>query len=435
MNGLIEQRAAKYGRMTQIMAQRELTPQEAAEFDALAAQVDAIDKRLAGVETYVGYDAASEDPGAMAPVVDPTMAGTAGRGLALAHASRRRTMPGAIGGNLVGAYGQRHRPGDSDSLRAWLRCGTPLEQPQDRGLLYQAGHSGNSSALEFRGLATTPDSAGGFTVATSVYNQVSRTLKNYSPVRSLAQVLTTTNGEPLRVPRCDDTANSGAIVSEGSAHAEQDAVFSTVTMGAFTYSSKMVRVSNELLADSQIDLARFLGEILGERLGRIQANHFLLGNGSTEPQGVITGASTVAAASATAITCDDLINVAAAVDPAYLADIESVGWVMHPTIFSLIRKLKDSYGAYIVQPITDAGPPNLLGYPVRFASEMDSTTAATKKTVLFGNFKQYLIRDAGTLVVARSNERYFEYNQSAFIALYRTDAKLLQAGAFRTLLH
>jgi HK97 family phage major capsid protein len=66
---------------------------------------------------------------------------------------------------------------------------------------------------------------------------------------------------------------------------------------------------------------------------------------------------------------------------------------------------------------------------------MDSTTAATKKTVLFGNFKQYLVRDAGTLVVARSNERYFEYNQSAFIALYRTDAKLLQAGAFRTLLH
>jgi HK97 family phage major capsid protein len=264
-HGLVEQRATKYGRITQIMAQRELTPAEAAEFDQLAAQVDAIDKRLAGVETYVGYDSQVEDP-AEAPAMDPTV-GTAGRGLALAHASRRKTMPYAIGGNLVGGYGQRHRPGDSDSLRAWLRCGTPLEKPEDRGILHQAGHSANSQALEFRALGTTPDSAGGFTVATSVFNQVSRTLKNYSPIRSLAQILTTSNGEPLRVPRCDDTANSGAIVSEGSAHAEQDAVFSTVTMGAFTYSSKMVRVSNELLADSQIDLARFLGEILGERLG------------------------------------------------------------------------------------------------------------------------------------------------------------------------
>lgn len=432
-HGLLEQRAQKYSRMTAIMNKRELTPAEAAEFDALAAQVDSIDKRLAGVETYVGYDSSIEDP-AEAPPIDPTMAGTAGRSLALMH-SRRKTMPGAIGNSLIGTYGQRHRPGDSDSLRAWLRCGTPLEQPQDRGLLHQAGHSGNSSALEFRGLGTTPDSAGGYTIATSVYNQVSKTLKNYSPVRSLAQILNTSTGEPLRVPRCDDTSNSGAIVSEGSAHAEQDAVFSTVTMGAFTYSSKMVRVSNELLADSQIDLAQFLGEILGERLGRIQANHFLLGNGTTEPQGVIAGASTVAAASATTINADDLINVAAAVDPSYLADIENVAWVMHPTIFSLIRKLKDSYGAYLVQPITELGPPNLLGYPVRFASEMDSTTAATKKTVLFGNFRQYLIRDAGTLTVARSNERYFEYNQSAFIALYRTDAKLLQAGAFRTLLH
>ena len=432
-HGLLEQRAGKYGRMTQIMNKRELTPAEAAEFDALAAQVDSIDKRLAGVETYVGYDSSVEDP-AESPPIDPTMAGTAGRGLALMH-SRRKTMPGAIGNSLIGTYGQRHRPGDSDSLRAWLRCGTPLERSEDRGILHQAGHSANSQALEFRGLATSPDSAGGFTLGTSVYNQVSQTLKNYSPVRSLAQILNTSTGEPLRVPRCDDTSNSGVIVSENSAHAEQDAVFSTVTMGAFTYSSKMVRVSNELLADSQIDLAQFLGEILGERLGRIQANHFLLGDGSTAPQGIITGASTVAAASATTINADDLINVAAAVDPAYLSDIENVAWVMHPTIFSLIRKLKDSYGSYIVQPITEAGPPNLLGYPVRFASEMDSTTAATKKTVLFGNFKQYLIRDAGTLTVARSNERYFEYNQSAFIALYRTDAKLIQAGAFRTLLH
>ena len=242
MNGLVEQRAAKYGRMCTIMNKRELSPDEAAEFDRLAAQVDALDKQLANVSEFVGYDAASEDPGAIAPAMDPTV-GSAGRGLALSH-SRRKTMPFAIGNNLVGGYGQRHRPGDSDSLRAWLRCGTPLERAEDRGILHQAGHSGNSQALEFRALGTTPDSAGGYTVATSVYSQVSRTLKNYSPIRSLAQVLTTSNGEPLRVPRCDDTANSGAIVSEGSAHAEQDAVFSTVTMGAFTYSSKMVRVSN-----------------------------------------------------------------------------------------------------------------------------------------------------------------------------------------------
>jgi hypothetical protein len=145
-HGLVEQRAQKYSRMTAIMNKRELTPAEAAEFDQLAAQVDAIDKRLAGVETYVGYDSQVEDP-AEAPLADPTMAGTAGRGLAMAHASRRKTMPFAIGNNLVGGYGQRHRPGDSDSLRAWLRCGTPLERAEDRGVLHQAGHSANSSAL------------------------------------------------------------------------------------------------------------------------------------------------------------------------------------------------------------------------------------------------------------------------------------------------
>jgi HK97 family phage major capsid protein len=66
---------------------------------------------------------------------------------------------------------------------------------------------------------------------------------------------------------------------------------------------------------------------------------------------------------------------------------------------------------------------------------MDSTVAATKKTVLFGNFKNYAIRDVNSLVVSQSSDRYFEYNMTAFLALQRSDAKVLQPAAFRVLLH
>lgn len=377
---------------------REWTDDEQAKFDALSAQVEDIDARLQSVE-------------AMEP-----------------RSTGRRATASMIATRDQGA--------DSALLRSWLRAGTALETGADRDLLSIRGVSPSAFNLEFRAQSKTA-TAGLELVPTSLFSEVSKTLAAFAPVRRVARVITTTAGETLKIPTVDDSANVGAIVSENSLHAEQDIAFSDVQLGAFTYSSKIIRVSNELLQDSAIDLAAFLGATLGERIGRAQAAHFLTGTGSGQPQGLITAAGTVSAGSATALAASDLVNLVAAVDPAWLDDgaSGSVGWMMHPTIYGLIRKLADSAGNPLVQPLTDRGPANLLGYPVILTPGMASSTVATAKTILFGNFNQYLIRDAGTLSVLRSNERYFEYNQSAFIALYRTDAKVLQANAIKVLLH
>ena len=390
------------------LTQREFTPEETAAFEALRQQVEALDERLMALE-------------------DQQVAVEEGA----SRSSRRLTGPVPIGRNVPGQYSQP----EGCALRSWLRIGTPLETQGDRRTLERAGYSAGAHALEFRAQSHTAG-AGNELVPSTLWSQVNQSLKAFAPIRNLAQVINTSGGETLRVPTVDDTSNSGAIVAENAAHAEQDAAFTEIAVGAYTYSSKLVRVSNELLQDSAIDLAAFLGAILGERIGRIQSAHFMTGTNSGQPQGVVSGAGTVAAASATAISTADLINLVAAIDPSYLADgTGQVGWMMHPIVWGAIRKLADSNGQPLVQPIVDRGPATLLGYPVTISTEMDSTFANTKKSVLFGNFRHYLIRDAGSLSVARSNERYFEYNQSAFIALYRTDAKVLQAGAFKVLLH
>jgi HK97 family phage major capsid protein len=97
--------------------------------------------------------------------------------------------------------------------------------------------------------------------------------------------------------------------------------------------------------------------------------------------------------------------------------------------------LLDSTGRPLLGDVGNGAEMNLLGYPVILTAGMDSTIASTKKSVLFGAFNQYLIRDVSDIVVARSVDRYFELNQTAFVAYQRTDAKALQAGAFRVLLH
>ncbi|KKM02260.1 hypothetical protein LCGC14_1786290, partial [marine sediment metagenome] len=54
--------------------------------------------------------------------------------------------------------------------------------------------------------------------------------------------------------------------------------------------------------------------------------------------------------------------------------------------------------------------------------------AANAKSVLFGDFKKYLIRDVKGITVLRLAERYAEFLQVAFLAFLRTDGDLLDAG-------
>jgi HK97 family phage major capsid protein len=51
--------------------------------------------------------------------------------------------------------------------------------------------------------------------------------------------------------------------------------------------------------------------------------------------------------------------------------------------------------------------------------------AANAKSILFGNFSNYLIRDVTGLAVLRLNERFAENGQVAFVAFERTDGRLV----------
>jgi HK97 family phage major capsid protein len=331
-----------------------------------------------------------------------------------------------------GSYG---RVNDSQILRSWLRVGSPIESDDDRTILARAGFSSNNQA-EFRA-QTSAAGLGAEIIPTGFFAEVSRTLKAYSRFRDISKVLTTDSGQPLRLPKNDDTSNTGVIISpEVTDHTTQDLAFTEVTMNAFTYSSKVVKVSNELLNDSGVDLSSFLGQQLGERIGRAQAAHFVNGTGSGQPQGVVAGATTFAAASATAIALNDIVGLAQSIDPAYLADQGSVYWAMNPAILGALRKLQDTLGRPLLSSIQDGNDTlSLFGYPIVIVPEMDSTMASSKKTVLFGNFQNFLIRDVSTLQVLRTSDRYFEQYATAFLAVYRTDAKVMQSGAFRVLTH
>lgn len=312
---------------------------------------------------------------------------------------------------------------------AWMRKGVTGISADERQML----------EANFRALQTDTGGAGGYTIPEGFWNKVTETMKMFGGVLQVAEIVTTATGNPLPWATNDDTANVGEILEEGSAVSEQDVSFGQKTLGAYTASSKMIRVSNLLLQDTGIDLEAFLGRRAGERIGRIENTRLTTGTGSGQPQGIITGATTgKTTAGATAITYLELIDLIHSVDAAYR--MGNCGWMMHDLILAYVRKIKDDSGGAgvgrpIWEPSVQAGVPDLLlGYRYTINNDMASTVATTNKTMAFGDFRSgYVVRKVAGGSMSRLTERYAEYLQTAFFGYERFDGLVQDASAYKLL--
>jgi len=273
------------------------------------------------------------------------------------------------------------------------------------------------------------DTGGGFTVPEGFIRALEIALLAYSGMREVSTILRTATGEPLPYPTCNDTSNEGELVGENTAvdTTGTDVSMGSIVYGSYEYSSKMVRVSNQLMRDSAFDIAVLLGSLLGERLGRIQNRHCTTGDGAAKPKGIVTASTLgITTAAATALAADEILQLIHSVDPSYRT---GASFMMHDSVFLQVSLLKDGNGNYMLQPgLVDGSPPRIRAYPVVPNQHMASSLAASAKTVLFGALAKYLIREVGTMRLQRLQERFAEYNQIAFLGFMSFDGNLLDAG-------
>lgn len=282
---------------------------------------------------------------------------------------------------------------------------------------------------ELRAQSTTA-AAGGYTIAQELASSIEAAMLAFGGMRQAnTTVIRTGTGGQLDFPTNDDTSNTGAILAENAAASEQDLTFGTLQLDAYKYTSKLVRVSLELLQDSAFDFASFLGEALGTRIGRITNTHFTTGTGTSQPNGVVTAGTlgkTGATGQTTTVTYNDLVDLLHSVDPSYRS--RGAQWMFSDATFAAIKKLVDGNSLPLWQPSLSQGAPNtILGHGYVINQDV-ADMAANAKSILFGDFSKYLIRDVLTITVRRSDDRYMEYAQSAFIAFSRHDGDLLDAG-------
>jgi HK97 family phage major capsid protein len=318
-----------------------------------------------------------------------------------------------------------------------LRFGAAALSPQERNILID--HRAQHGLSEYRAQSVGTDSAGGYTVPEGFSGEIDRAMAAWGPMLdgNVIRSYPTASGNPIPFPTVDDTAKTlelhtenGAVTDDGG----MDVVFGEKVLNAFIYDSEMVKVSLELLEDSFFNVEGLMADLFGERLARGANLALTTGTGSSQPNGIVTAsAAGKTAASATAITSDELIDLQHSVDPAY-RQAPGCGWMFNDSTLSAIRKLKDGQSNYLWQmgDVQIGAPPTLLGKPYYVNQAMDSIATA-KKTVLFGNFQKYIVRRVGDSQVITLRERYAENLQVGFVGIIRIDGELLNTGAVKHL--
>ena len=192
--------------------------------------------------------------------------------------------------------------------------------------------------------------------------------------------------------------------------------------------------SEELLNDSVFDLESYIAREFARRIGNKEEEAFFTGNGSGRPLGVLAdkgGAEVgVTAASATAITADELLDLFYSLNAPYR---KKAVWILNDSTIKAIRKLKDNNGQYLWQPGLIANAPDtLLGRPVRTSAYMPAM-AAGAKTIAFGDFSYYWVADRQGRSFKRLNELYAATGQVGFLGSQRVDGKLILPEAIKVL--
>ncbi len=240
------------------------------------------------------------------------------------------------------------------SFDKYLRHGLGEMTPEERQAL-----------RELRAQGTTPDEKGGYTVPVQMLNKVVEAMKAYGGIASVAQILSTSTGQTIEWATADGTTEEGELLGENTAASEEDTLFGTESLGAKKLSSKIIRVSNELLLDSGIDMEAYLAKRIAERIGRGEARYLVKGTGTGSPQqpkGLETSVTGTVDA-ATKFSWKDMNALKHALDPAY-RNTGTFRWAFNDSTLKVITEMEDAQNRPLWLPeIAGVVPSTVLGVP------------------------------------------------------------------------
>lgn len=308
-----------------------------------------------------------------------------------------------------------------DSFIKFLRYGAPAEGKV------------NWTPEEVRALAGTSDADGGIFIPPTFESGIVMNAYDQAEIRPLAQV-----GQTGR-----DTVVFGSLSKPSVAWGrktiaitEQDLSSGGKRVEVF-FLTGLTSISLDTLDDAEANIVSDMTSGFGMAIAEAEDDAFAIGAGDDSPSGIASDVTVQANYSASGVAAalydasnngiDCMIDAQYKIKKTYR---RNANWGMNSSTESAVRKLKDGEGRYYWQPSLQIGtPPTFDGYGIINPEGM-ADIAAGAIAMIFGDFKQYKIRDRAGMTVQRLVETYAAYGEVGFIIRRRVAGALILPEAF-----
>ena len=215
-------------------------------------------------------------------------------------------------------------------------------------------------------------------------------------------------------------------ITVGAANDEGTAAFEGIEIKAYDYRLPVIPLSLTLLEGSDADIQGAIVALLTEHIARGLTKLALTGGTAADGVSALVPKVVVAtAASATAITYSDLVDLLAKVKAPHSSQ-GVASWVMNSATRAALMKVLDQNGRPIfIESAREGEPDRILGRPVVIDDAMDDIGAG-KTPILFGDLKKYVMRIVqGVKVRVYQEEKFYKDNCIGVQAFVTADGTLI----------
>ena len=254
----------------------------------------------------------------------------------------------------------------------------------------------------------------GAIVPTTIANRIIKSVRDMVPFLQLSDVIYT-NGK-LSVPVYgEDSTNyiKADYVDEGTELTDNIGKFTTIDLTGYVVGA-LALVSNKLKDNTDINVVDFVINQVAESIAEKLEKEFV--NGSTKIIGITSATKGITAASATAITYDELVSLKHSLKQRFRANAR---WIMNPATYTALCKLKDGNG----QPYFKEDEYKILGLPV-IESDSMPTIAASAKAIVCADLSGYTIKATKSVEIQVLREKFSTKNMLGILAFGEYDAKI-----------
>ena len=262
----------------------------------------------------------------------------------------------------------------------------------------------------------------GAIIPTTIANRIIKAVRDRCPILAGATIYNVKGTLKVPVWGKANTTHDIAVgyQSEFTELTADSGAFASVDLGGYL-AGALTLIGRSVENNGAFSVVDFIVEQMAEEIAVWIEGQLLTGTGASAAQGALNTTTGMTAASSTAITADELIELQAKIKQAYQG---KACWTMNPATFTAIKKLKDSNNRYLLQDdVTGEFPYRLLGKPVYLSDNMPAI-AASAKAVLYGDYSGLSVNFRENISIEVLREKYATQHAIGVVSWFEFDARV-----------